>query len=113
MINLDKIYFYSSEIYRSMAINHKRFLCMNLITCFCCKINMQYQLGNAPNPPSVNSTKSSSTGSYKNFACILNGTFVRLMSNLYKKCTSITLDYIKAKYLPIQLLGPAENGMNE
>ena len=74
---------------------------------------MQYQLADAPNPPRVNSTKFSSTGSYKNLACILKGTFVRLMSNLYKKCTNITFDSIKAKYLPMQLLGPAENGIKE
>jgi hypothetical protein len=74
---------------------------------------MQYQWSAPLNPPNVNSTKSSSTGSYKNLACILKGTFVLLMSKWYKKCTNITFDSINAKYFPIQLLGPAENGINE
>lgn len=46
-------------------------------------------------------------------AYILKGTFVLVISNLYKNWIAISLAYIKAKYFPIQLLGPAENGINE
>ena len=74
---------------------------------------MQYHFEAALNPPGMNSTRFYSIGSYKNLACILKGTFVLLMSKLYRKWTNITLDSIKAKYLPMQLLGPAEKGMNE
>lgn len=46
-------------------------------------------------------------------AYILRGTAVLLISKLYKNCTAINLAYINAKYFPIQLLGPAEKGINE
>ena len=64
-------------------------------------------------PPSLRRTKFSSKGSYKNLAVIRSGTSVLEISNLVKNPISINLASIRARYLPIQLLFPAEKGIKE
>lgn len=75
----------------------------------------KYNQIQAPNliPPSENLTKNSSTGSYKNLACKRSGVDVLSILKLVKKPIIISLVSISARYFPIQLLWPAEKGINE